>query len=121
MINGYDRENVYIRLDFHNRMGVELLSALRFVLDLRTPEPLQLPLGRGADNVIGGGADGIRYRMDEILEVSLTRSLLWSSGAGRLGIRISVMEGEQLVESCPDGENLTLDVPSPQQELFWPE
>lgn len=118
---GYDRDNVYIRLDFHNRMGVELLSALRFVLDLRTPEPLQLPLGRASDGTVGGDADGVRYRLDEILEVSLKRSLLWPTSAGRLGIRISVMEGEQLVESCPEGENLTLDVPSPKQELFWPE
>jgi alpha-amylase/alpha-mannosidase (GH57 family) len=118
---GFDRDNVYIRLDFHNRMGVELLSALRFVIDLRTPEPLQLPLVRNAVGLISGETDGVRYRMDEILEVSLKRSLLWPTGVGRLGIRIMVMDGEQLVESCPDGENLTLDVPSPQHELFWPE
>ena len=118
---GFDRESVYIRLDFHNKMGVELLMAPRFVLDIRTPEPLQVQMIRGPDGAIGGRTDACHYRMDDILEISLNRAFLWPSGAGRVGFRISLQEGEQLVETCPDGEDLTLDVPSPQQELFWPE
>ncbi len=68
---GFDRENIYIRLDFHNKMGIELLSAPRFVLDIRTPEPLQVPLTRDASGAMGGQTDGYFYRMNEVLEIGL--------------------------------------------------
>lgn len=118
---GYDRESVYIRLDFHNRMGVELMSEPRFVVDIRTPEMMQVQMHRSAVSLDSDKSGGFYYRIGEIVELCLTRSFLWPTCAGKVGFRISLFEGDQLVETCPDGEELTLDVPSPQQELFWPE
>jgi len=115
----FDCDCVYIRLDFRSMKDLELFSSPRVELTLLSPESLVLALDLRADGVTEI-ADGIRYATEDILEVAVPRKRLWESKFGRLGLRISLFDGRQVMEAWPEEEPLEFDVPEKNQEIFWP-
>jgi alpha-amylase/alpha-mannosidase (GH57 family) len=116
---GYDDEAVFIRLDFHNKMGVDLLQNPHFACELFAPDRHELNLSRtgGKENA----PELVQFAIDELVELRVPRTFLWKEhGFGRLGIRLTLTEQEQRLESCPETEPLWISVPEAQKEMFWP-
>jgi hypothetical protein len=117
---GYDHDKVYIRLDFHNRMGIDLLEQPRFLLELLTPEPLMLELTSEGGAFRASRADGFVYALDDVLEVAINRTLIWPHGAGTLGLILYLYQGTERIEAPAGDEPLRIEIPEKFKELFWP-
>ena len=88
-------------------------------LALFAPAPLHLEMARDNREFTGGEQGKYQYALDEILEISVSRSFLWPTEAGLCSFKISLYEGDQKLESCPDGESLSIEVPERRREVFW--
>ncbi|MFZ1684379.1 MAG: glycoside hydrolase family 57 protein [Candidatus Zixiibacteriota bacterium] len=116
---GYDDQTVFIRLDFHNKMGVDLLQNPVIACELLSPESKEYLLVRNTQGSVQG--DEYRYAIDELVEFCIDRAKLFKEhGFGRLGVRLSLSEQGQRLESCPETEPLWIDIPEPNKEMFWP-
>ncbi len=117
---GYDHARVYIRLDFHNRMGIDLLEHPRFLLELHTPEHLTLELTSEKGQFRAERAGSFVYALDDVLEVAINRSLIWPQGAGTLGLVVYLYQGDERIEAPTGDEPLRIEIPEKSKELFWP-
>ena len=117
---GYDLTNVYIRLDFHNRMGIDLLDQPRFIVELKTPDLLRLELAREGEAFRAERAGSFVYALEDILEVAISRDLIWPDGFGALDLTMFLYEGAEKIESPSGDEPLRISVPQRNKELFWP-
>ncbi len=50
----------------------------------------------------------------------MERTFLWPDGYGPLGFTVTVLDGEENLETQPEGEPVKLDVYKQNKELFWP-
>lgn len=116
----FDREQFYIRLDFRLKNEVELLSKLRIVVTFFVPGEIsvELNLSEASSGLDGSGQHGFAF--DEILELAVARSHLWPEGFGTLGFSVTLYENEQRLENWPESDPIRLEVPSHDQEIFWP-
>ena len=72
------------------------------------------------EKTTGGEAGKFRYCLGDVLEVALERTFLWPDGYGPLGFTVTVLDGEENLETQPEGEPVKLDVYKQNKELFWP-
>ncbi len=118
---GYDESSVFIRLDFHNKMGLDLLRAPVIRCELLTPEPVVINLQRSPSGFRGESAGQFQFALEDLLELKIWRSFLWPAKMyGQLGVRISLCEQDEKLESCPETEPLKIEIPEPLREMFWP-
>ncbi|TET95440.1 MAG: hypothetical protein E3J26_02805, partial [Candidatus Zixiibacteriota bacterium] len=116
----YDHDRLYICLDFVSRGGLELIGQLSFLLTFFTPQTKLVRLHIDKDQTTGGEAGKFRYCLGDVLEVAVERTFLWPDGYGPLGFTVTVLDGEENLETQPEGEPVKLDVYKQNKELFWP-
>jgi len=114
----FDRDRVYIRLDFRSREEIQLLEGLRAVVRIHVDDgPAQeFPIKPGISDTPGQSG----YAFRDIAELWVQRSVLWPAGHGRLGLNVMVFEGDQLLETWPEHEPMEFEVPEDRLEMFWP-
>ena len=116
----YDHDNLYIRLDFENKKGIELNEKLRYRLTLFTPEPKLVEFQIDPVKKAGEGP-GYHYALENILEIAVERSFIFDSGSGHLGLQVSVIEGDSELETWPETDAITFELPEKNKEMFWPQ
>jgi len=116
----YDHNRFYIRLDFHNRKAIDLLSKARFVVALFTPSPRVLELARSESGFSGEVPGSHEFALDEILELAVERRFIWPEEFGPLGFTVTLYDGEDKLESWPEHDPIQLTVHEKNKEMFWP-
>ncbi len=116
----YDHNRFYIRLDFHDRNGIDLLAEPEIRVALFTPGPQSVNLRLSPEQRLSEVSGQYQFALGDILELALERKFLWPDGFGRLSFTVSLYDGQKMIESWPDGDPITLDIPQPHRELFWP-
>jgi alpha-amylase/alpha-mannosidase (GH57 family) len=116
----YDHKRLYICLDFVERNRLDAVKELSFVLTFFTTQQLSVRLPVGEDAAGKQLDGGCEYCLGDILEVAVDRTVLWPDGYGQVGFTVTVLEGEQVLETQPKHEPITLNVFAKNQELFWP-
>jgi len=114
----YDRERVYIRLDFRFVDEIDLLPELKTVLKCLVPDKpaREITVSRGQSEEPGF----YRCVFGNVAEVAVARDALWPAGFGRLGLRVLLLEGGRKLEEWPEHQPLEFEVPESRQEMFWP-
>jgi len=116
----FDHDCFHIRLDFQSKKELDLINGLKVVLTLFTPETRTLELELGPAVEKGKMPGEYRFAYGDILELSVERTFLWPEGFGLLSFTVGLFEGDQRLESWPDQEPIQLEIPRPDQEIFWP-
>lgn len=116
---GYDREQVYIRLDFVGRRELESVRKADCVVTLSGAEEKRFTVSADRDGLAGALPHG-RYAFGEVLELAVQRTGIWPDGFGQFGISVGVYENGQQVEQWPVDEPIRLTVPEPHTEIVWP-
>ncbi len=116
----YDHDNVYIRLDLGEVEDIQsdkkTAIEIRFVADSEQRfafEPNELrrqPLQN----------ETVSAALDEVMELAVKRDALWNKGFGRAKLAVRVLGGKTELERWPVKEELTIDVPERETEIFWP-
>jgi len=117
---GYDRDFVYIRLDFTNPGALRLVERLNCRVDMRVPDAVLSEFDLSEDSIPGEQDSNRRYLLGDILEIAISRDSLWPQGYGPLAMAITLLDGEKQIETWPESDRLNIDVPQRNQELFWP-
>lgn len=113
---GYDRENIYIRLDFIGRGEVESVRKNECVITFHTAGRLEIPVVNAPTDRI----EGLRVRFGELVEMAIPRSALWPDGFGQLGISVGIFDSGRPIESWPEDEPIQTKIPEPHAEMIWP-
>jgi len=116
----YDHNRLYIRLDFSNKKSIDLLKDAKFVVALFTPSPRLVELKKTGDAFVGEVKNSYQFAMDDILELAIDRSFIWPEEFGRVGFNVTLLDGDNKLESWPEHEPVQLMVSEKHQELFWP-
>ena len=117
---GFDRESVFIRVDFGDLPGSPELDSQRLEVTLFTPDriSLEIPLkGRIKTDLKEGMG---RFAFDKICEICIDREKLWTSASGEVSITTSLWQGADRIELWPDNGSIEMEVPEPGKEVFWP-
>ncbi|MEW5995274.1 MAG: hypothetical protein AB1744_12905, partial [Candidatus Zixiibacteriota bacterium] len=115
----YDRDRLYIRVDFARRSQVDMLKEPCVRLTFHTPQQkaVDLPLVSGRRRV---ESPEYEYAYEEILEVAVSRDSLWPEGHGQVAFSVTLMDGDRPLQTGPEGDPISLRVFERNQELFWP-
>ncbi|UCD64408.1 MAG: glycoside hydrolase [Candidatus Zixiibacteriota bacterium] len=116
----YDHDNVYIRLDFENKKNLDLVKKLKCRLTLFAPEAKTVTFDIGAENREKAKSSDYTFAFREILEISVKRSFIFENSSGELGLQVALLDGEDELESWPETDAITFDVPDAGREMFWP-
>ncbi|UCG62631.1 MAG: glycoside hydrolase [Candidatus Zixiibacteriota bacterium] len=117
----YDHHNVYIRLDFDNKKNLDFIKNLVCRLVLFTPQPRLLEIDIRRAGKPGVNEPDYQVSFDQILEIAIKRTYLFETGFGDLGFTVTLLEGETELETWPESDAITLEVPDIGKEMFWPE
>ncbi len=119
MYFAYDRERFYIRLDFRSRNELESIAGLKVELSFTLPENrvFSLDLAAGSGTHTEGDSE---YALYDRLEFAVRRDRLWPDGFGELSFTASLTQNDQLLESWPEHEAISVSVPRKYEEMFWP-
>lgn len=117
----FDRNNLYIRLDFDTRKSIELIKGLRCQLTLFTPELRHVFLDIGRRDKAAAAQVPVDFAYAEVLEISIERSHVFESGFGTVGFTVTLLENDTELETWPETDAITLDIPERGKEMFWPE
>lgn len=117
----YDHDNIYIRLDFDNRKNIELADGLKCRLTLFTPDPKTVLLELGKPRKGEKTPGPVRHALDEVLEIAIDRTFAFDGGSGTLGFTVALMDNDTEVESWPETDAITVEIPDWGEEMFWPE
>ncbi|MBI5267327.1 MAG: hypothetical protein HY851_08855, partial [candidate division Zixibacteria bacterium] len=115
----YDRDRIYIRLDFIGRREVESVGEAECVIMLSAAEEKRITINTGRDGTVGRYAD-YEYAVADVLELAIDRVTLWPQGFGQLGLSAGVFEAGQQVELWPEDDMIRLVIPAPHAEIVWP-
>ena len=115
----FDYDHVYIRLDFENKNSIEFNEKLKYRLTLFTPEPKLIEFEAGALKKKGSGK-GFSFALGELLEIAVERSFIFDQSQGSLGFQVTLLEGDSEVETWPETDVITFDLPDKGNEMFWP-
>lgn len=116
----YDYENFYIRLDFVDKKAIKSIKEPALKLNCYSPElkvitlKLQKVGNRFEAKEVGKAV------LDKVLEVSVPRRHILAEEFGELGFSVTLLDGEVVLESWPEGEPIKIPVFQTGQELFWP-
>ncbi len=116
----YDHDSLYIRLDFVDKKKIDLLESPRCVVSLLTDGTKKLKLDLKQRRPVVNLAEGLTYCCDEILELAVSRDSFLKDGNGRVGITVTLYDGENRLESCPEDDPISLVIPERDMEMFWP-
>ena len=97
----YDHNRVYIRLDFRDINAVQSLKNLRFECGFFTPDPVIIELVRRPAGFVGEVPGQFEYALDDLLELAVERQHLWARGYGSVGITVTLLDGDRLLETWP--------------------
>ncbi len=116
----YDYDSFYIRLDFSDKKNLELVRGLKCRVTLFTPEAkiVEFPIGSAVEPA--SAAPGCVHAMDDMLEVAIKRKSIFENGHGNLGFKVALVEEDNEIESWPETDAITFDIPEEGLELFWP-
>ncbi len=116
----YDHDNFYIRLDFADKKNIDLLREPICVLTLLLPQKKKWSLELRKNSLSTGSTSDIVFACNEILEIALPRKSMSETGFGRVGFTLTLFDGNYKLESCPENEPITIDIPEQNMEMFWP-
>lgn len=113
----YDHDNLYIRLDFVRREVLDSLKDASVELHLMKPvsRDLRFPVSEPHQR-----SDHYEAAFRDLMEVSVRRDWLFDTGSGRLEFSVSVLDGDEIIETHPSGQPIALNIAPRGQELFWP-
>ena len=116
----YDRDNLYIRLDLgeieHLQSQQKVTIEVRLAADtVQRPEFDLNELRRQPLH-----SETIMAALEDVLELAIKRDTLWSRGFGRAKLTVRVRAGKTELERWPVKEELIIDVPERETEIFWP-
>jgi len=117
-----NHECLYVRLDFVDKKEVELIRTPKVRLTLTTPEPrvFDLSLNVMTGDCVGQDNDDCRYRFKDLVEIAIGRTTLIERGHGEVGLAISLLDGDQVLESWPEKDPIKFELPEKNREMFWP-
>ena len=115
----YDRDRVYIRLDFIGRREVESVGDAECVITLEAADQTRITINTGRDGAFGRYAN-YEYAVADILELAVDRTSLWPQGFGQLGFSAGLYEAGEQVEQWPEDDMIRFLVPEPHTEIVWP-
>jgi alpha-amylase/alpha-mannosidase (GH57 family) len=113
---GYDRENVYIRLDFIGRTELESVRKSECVITFHAADQIEIPVAAAQ----AGRMASVRAQFGEVVELSVPRSHLWPEGFGQLGITVGIFDQGRPMEQWPEDEPIGFKIPEPHAEIVWP-
>ena len=116
----YDHSSFYIRLDFHNKKAVDLLTELRFIVALNARESRVLELSACESGFEGGLTGSYQFALNDILELAVERSFMWPEKFGPLTFSVTLYDGDRKLETWPEHEPIQLTMPEKHKEMFWP-
>lgn len=116
----YDHNRFYIRLDFHDRKGLDLLSKPIVEIACFTPAPKMIRLVPDRSTRSGDSEGQYQWALGEILEVAIERVSLWPEGFGPLSFTVSLLDGARRLETWPENDPIQIDIPERNSEIFWP-
>jgi alpha-amylase/alpha-mannosidase (GH57 family) len=116
----YDHNRFYIRLDFHDRKGLDLIDAPVVEVACFTPSPRVIRLETGTDRRSGDSPDHYQWALGEILELGIERGFLWPEQFGPLSFTVSLIDQKRRLETWPENDPIHIDIPERNSEIFWP-
>ena len=115
----FDHDSLYVRLDFVDKKDVELIEKPMVRLTLSTPETLVFDLDIDSESA-SGETKGCRYRLADLLEVAIKRTSIFERSYGEVGLTVSLLDGDQVLESWPEKEPISFEISEKNNEMFWP-
>ncbi len=115
----YDRETLYLRIDFADRDA----------LARQTPLTLDVTLGQLGSTLVELPGDeilpqstlsGVTIALRDFLELEIPRSRVVADGVGEAALQLKLLRGDDELERWPENESLLLALPAAKDELFWP-
>lgn len=116
----YDHNRFYIRLDFHDRKGLELLEQPIVEIACFTPTPRVIRFQAGGRVRSGEAPDQYQWMLGDILELAVERRFLWPEEFGPLSFTVSLLDGNRRLETWPENDPIHIDIPERNSEIFWP-
>jgi hypothetical protein len=125
MMFGYDREALYLRLDFENEIKpAELPAAIRVEVYTGTRYSLTLIADKYTFSVadteqVDAQTQGIRARCDQIWEIAIPKGSLRFTPERIVYLATRVLDGDKEIEKFPLSGYISFKLPNPGETLFW--
>ncbi|MBD3403304.1 glycoside hydrolase [candidate division GN15 bacterium] len=116
----YDHNRFYIRLDFHDRKGLDLLAEPAIEIACFTPAPRVIRVTTGQHGWVDDRPGECQFALGDILEVGIERNFLWPGSYGPLGFTVSLLDADRRLEVWPENDPIEITVPEKNLEMFWP-
>ncbi len=115
---GFDEETLYIRVDFDENYRLEEKTGASLVmrfLDHRE-SAIRCPLVPGTTEIPLDGVEGgkARWGLRKIGEIAIPYRFLGLESGEWVGALIELYEGETMVDQCPRGHTLSIQIPDDQ-------
>jgi alpha-amylase/alpha-mannosidase (GH57 family) len=114
---GYDRARFYIRLDFYSAIDIESNAGFKVEVACFVPEKLVFELSPEQQTETAGH---FTCAFGDRVEFGVERVHLWPAGFGELSFTVTLLQGDQMLETWPEHEPIALVVPRRFEEVFWP-
>ncbi|MFQ5454106.1 MAG: hypothetical protein ACE5D6_07960, partial [Candidatus Zixiibacteriota bacterium] len=115
----FDFDYIYIRLDFYNKKSVKLIRESKCRIKLFTTELKHLEIDFSKEKEAGNKNENYFWSLDEIMEIAIKRSYIFEKEYGSMSMMITLLEGNSVVENCPENEPIRFDIPEKGKEMFW--
>lgn len=122
---GYDRSNVYLRIDFEEQINpAQMTHSIR--IEIRTGKRYQVVLRAESEGFAGVISDSdqtfekrIEVAAAKALELAVPQELLEFVHERILFLNVAVCSGEKEVEKWPESGYIGFRLPFPEETLFW--
>ena len=116
----YDYDHVYIRLDLGETDLVQ--SDKRLTVEVQLEGETRQIHAFDLEELRDGPSsrETVTAALDTVFEMGVKRSTLWKSGFGQLKLAVRALLGDTELERWPIKEELTIEVPEKETEIFWP-
>jgi hypothetical protein len=117
---GFDEIYLYLRLDWSSTVTTQRFSGYRLELQFYDAKSLLIAIEPKEKRALlnGVSVQEIFFALKDILEVSIPLNLLPRTAENNIMTRLSVKEGNNVLETWPPSEALKIELPNPR-EIPW--
>ncbi len=113
----YDHENFYLRVQF-DIAQFKVTDNHKIVVEFSHLSDFNIEIPFGKCNTMSKAE--LAYAFDDQLEIAIPRKKILSDSFGMVTFVVSLYEDEQKIETIPELEPIDIEIPQPNQEMFWP-
>lgn len=112
---GFDKNNFYIRLDFVDKINVKFDKRFMVVLNFYQPFEKKIEFNMDKQNY----DNNILFMIDEIIEIGIPRKMI-NDKTEKIDFQFELYNNKIMIEKYPEYGPLSLRIPKPGDEIFWP-